>query len=126
MRRSESNFKNGDFAGEVFERPQRRSARRGHSFEVDSIVLQKKKQREARSSIRDEPMIPKEGISMRSPHSRKEKVSEIPVGFARFSFSPRKKRPTRRQSQRHDLSRFLQSQESRQFVPWLIFDVRQK
>ncbi len=36
-------------------------------------------------------MILKEGISMRSPHSRKEKESKMPDGFARFSFSPRKK-----------------------------------
>ncbi len=50
-------------------------------------------------------MILKKGISMRSPHSQIEKESEMPDGFARFSFSPRKKRPTRRQSQRPWLSR---------------------
>ncbi len=36
-------------------------------------------------------MILKKGISMRSPHSQIEKESEMPDGFARFSFSPRKK-----------------------------------
>jgi uncharacterized membrane protein len=35
------------------------------------------------------------------------------------------KRLIRRQSQRHDLSRFRQSQESRQSLLWLIFDVSQ-
>ena len=37
----------------------------------------------------------------------------------------RKNRPTRRQSQRRDLSRLVLTHESRQLPSWLIFDVRQ-
>src|SRR5262245_65111891 len=38
----------------------------------------------------------------------------------------REKGPTRRQSQRRDLSRLVLAHESRQLPSWLIFDVRQK
>ena len=41
-------------------------------------------------------------------------------------FEYRKKRPTRRQSQRPDLSRLVLAHESRQAGSWLIFDVGRK